>query len=207
MEVQTKSCQKEHWKTHKPICRLTVHNNMRAESIGVGDRKNSLQAWPYKNIHKVALAGVTALGLHNNRERTGARELYFPPTKLLTQWITETNVFMIYLDYVEKTSTNASQKPKMVHSLRDATCMPLAKVHELYACRFAGGSATLERDLAPRPRVLRIVIIDDGLPMPIDMFSNPVNIGEDLSGFQYLGSNWLNLLKRNLESGKEGFIL
>jgi len=43
--------------------------------------------------------------------------------------------------------------------------------------------------------------------MPIDMFSNPVNIGEDLSGFQYLGSNWLNLLKRNLESGKEGFIL
>jgi hypothetical protein len=108
---------------------------------------------------------------------------------------TETNVFMVYLDYVEPTSA-ASRRSRLPHSIRNAVCMPLEQVHQLYASRFAGGSVTLERDLAPRPRVLRILVIDDGLPPPLDMFSSPVNLEEDIRAIRYIGPKWLAIFKR-----------
>jgi len=185
----TKSCQKEHWKTHKPICGLTVRYGQRAESAGVSERHKGLKAWVFKNVHKVALAGVTALGLHDNRERT------------------ETNVFVVYLDVVETPCTGARRKLKMDHSIRNALCVPLEKVHEMFAHRFTGGSATLERDLAPRPRVLRILIIDDGLPPPLDMFSSPMCLDEDVSRFRYLGPNWLAAFRRIVNADMGGMSL
>jgi hypothetical protein len=95
---------------------------------------------------------------------------------------------MVYLDYVEPTSDNASRRSRLPHSVPDAVCMPLERVHQLYASRFAGGSATLERDLAPNPRVLRIMVIDDGLPPPLDTFSSPVSLEEDLRAVPYTGN-------------------
>jgi len=85
---------------------------------------------------------------------------------------------------------------KMNHSVRDARCVPLEEVHRLYAPRYAGGSATLARDLAPRPRVLKVLVIDNGLPPPVDLFSSPVDIGEDVSRLRNLGANWLEAFKQ-----------
>jgi hypothetical protein len=102
---------------------------------------------------------------------------------------------VVYLDVTETPSTDAP--PKIAHSIRDALCIPLQKIHELYANRFKGGSVTLDRDLAPRPRVLRILVIDDGLPPPLDMFSSPVDIGEDMSKLRSSGPNWKAILKQN----------
>ena len=104
---------------------------------------------------------------------------------------------MVYLDYVEPTSANASRKSELSHSVQDAVCMPLEKVHQLYASIFAGGSATLERDLALSPRVLRILVIDDGLPPPFDMFSSPVKLEENLRAIPYFPS-WLAEFKRRV---------
>jgi len=174
----TKLCQTEHWKTHKPICRLTVNLRQHAESAGVSERKEALQAWVYKNAQIMAGVGVTALGLHSDRERA------------------ETNVFVVYLDFVESTPIDAPRRPRTNYSIRGACCVPLEEVHRRFARRFAGGSATLTRDLTPKPRVLKVLVIDDGLPPPVDMFSSPVVIGEDMSRFQNLGSNWLVAFKQ-----------
>jgi hypothetical protein len=110
-------------------------------------------------------------------------------------------VFMVYLDYAEpRIRSDASQRSKLPHSLRNAVCMPLSRVHELYAARFINGAATLERDLAPLPRVLRIMVLDDGLPPPLDMFSSAVSIGENLRQVPNLGPDWLAKFRRLVKS-------
>ena len=101
----------------------------------------------------------------------------------------------MHLDYVEPTSADRSRRSRLSYSVRDVVSMPLEKVHQLHASRFAGGSALLERDLAPRPRVLRIMVIDDGLPHPLDTFSSPVVLEEDLRAVPYF-PNWLAKFKR-----------
>ena len=108
------------------------------------------------------------------------------------QRMAETNVFVVYLDFAESSPTGGQT---MNHSIRDARCVPLEEIHRQFARRFAGGSATLTRDLAPKPRVLKVLVIDDGLPPPVDMFSSPVVIGEDMSRLQNLGPNWLAAFK------------
>ena len=74
---KSRSCQKQHWKTHKPICRLTVNNAQRAEVAGVSARKDALQARVYKYYQNLAVFGANALGLQKNRNRTGARSPRF----------------------------------------------------------------------------------------------------------------------------------
>jgi hypothetical protein len=51
-----------------------VKNNRRAELAGpsVTARKQALQDWVYKYHGEMTLAGVAALELHADRERTGA---------------------------------------------------------------------------------------------------------------------------------------
>ena len=107
----------------------------------------------------------------------------------------ETNVFVVYLDFVDSSPTDAPRGQTTSHSIRDARCVPLEEVHRLFARRFAGGSATLTRDLSPKPRLLKVLVIDDGLPPPVDMFSSPVDIGEDVSRLQNLGPHWPAVFK------------
>jgi hypothetical protein len=119
--------------------------------------------------------------------------------------IVEHFVFVVYLDYldaVEVTKAKKPEKSKRAHMLRDAKCVPLSDVHRMYDHRFKGGYASLERDLAPRPRVLRILIIDDGLPPPLDMFSCPFDLGEDLRAVADIGPNWLETLRELVDVGK-----
>jgi hypothetical protein len=68
-------------------------------------------------------------------------------------------------------------------------------VFQLFASSFTNGGATLERDLAPLPRVLRILVIDDGLPPPLDILGSPIHLEEDLSGVPFMGPDWLTAFK------------
>ena len=69
LRPQSRSCQKAHWKTHKPICRLMVNNRRRAKLAGLSTRKQALQDWVFKNHVELSIIGVNALGLHGDRER------------------------------------------------------------------------------------------------------------------------------------------
>jgi hypothetical protein len=72
----------------------------------------------------------------------------------------------------------------------------------MFAHRFIGGSDALDRDLThSRPRVLKILTIDDKLPLPLGIFSSPAHIGEDISKIVNLGPNWLAYFKRMAETG------
>jgi hypothetical protein len=51
----------------------------------------------------------------------------------------------------------------------------------MFDSKFTGGHAIIERDLAPRPGMLRILVIDDGLPSPLDLYTLPFDVDEDIS--------------------------
>ena len=78
LRLQSRSCQKAHWKTHKRICRLTVNNRRRAELAGLSTRRQALQDWVFKNNVALCIIGVNALGLHSDRERGGTRNPSYP---------------------------------------------------------------------------------------------------------------------------------
>jgi hypothetical protein len=64
-----------------------------------------------------------------------------------------------------------------------------------------GNSATLDSDLSPPPLVFKMLIIDDGLPQPLDMIIVSVCIGEDLEGVPFFGPHWLGQFRRMVGSG------
>jgi hypothetical protein len=55
----------------------------------------------------------------------------------------------------------------------------------MYDWRFVDGHATLERSMASRPGLMRILCVDDGLPVPFDLYTLPTDIPDDLAPNHY----------------------
>ena len=65
---------------------------------------------------------------------------------------------------------------------------------------FAGGPEGLDSTLAPRPRMLRVLVIDDGLPPPFVLWTLPFEIGEYPFTAAYpFDPNWLERLKESIK--------
>lgn len=117
---------------------------------------------------------------------------------------TDSNVFLLYIDVQEDISTCASKKPEFVRSVRTARSAALSEVHQMFSTtsRFRGDHVTrraaMERCLAPRPRILKILVIDDGLPIPLDLYTLPFDIHDNPQDRAF-ESNWLVRLKSRID--------
>jgi len=173
-----RECQKAHWKDHKPFCRVNVSIKRGREQMGtvVAERQRTFEKWCEHHSQHMSSAAVSALELMRDRERT------------------DTHVFLVYVDVIEHISTQASSKPRFVRSVRDARCTALSEVHQMFDSRFIEGYATLERSLAPHPRLLRILVVDDGLPVPLDLYTLPTDVGGDVSAVPF-DPDWFVHLK------------
>jgi hypothetical protein len=133
----------------------------------------------------------------------------------------ENHVFLVHLDVFEGATVSSSSPnqtpppptPTFIHSIRSALCVPLQTLREMFDHRFIGGSATLERDLAPPGLgggILKILVVDDGLPCPYDMYTIPTVLADDLDegmGEEEMDEkygSWLVRFKRSVVSGSLG---
>ena len=90
-------------------------------------------------------------------------------------------MFVLYLDVKQITPpANGTPsnviKPAFRRSLRTAASVPLSQVHQMFDRRM--GYDGVERYLAPQPQVMRVLIIDDGLPERdnLDLYTLPVRV-------------------------------
>jgi len=176
----SRECQKAHWKEHKDFCAINVNIKQNRAKMGVvvAERQIAFEKWCIKNAQHVALASLSAMEIMRDRERA------------------ETHVFLLYLDVT--CTEEASSKPKFVHSVRKAHCTTLSRVHQMFGSRFSEGTAILDRSLAPRPRLMRILAIDEGLPIPFDLYTLPTDLS-DRDAHRTFDAQWFTRLKRSVD--------
>lgn len=160
----------------------------------VAERQRTFEKWCEHHSQHMSSAAVSALELMRDRERTGRSQEYLRIVCINSSSDPDTHVFLVYVDVVEHISTQASSKPRFVRSVRDARCTALSEVHQMFDSRFIEGYATLERSLAPHPRLLRILVVDDGLPVPLDLYTLPTDVGGDVSAVPF-DPDWFVHLK------------
>lgn len=107
---------------------------------------------------------------------------------------TETHVFLVYLNVADRIDTRAPGEPRYVRSIREARCATSAEVHDMYDSRFNQGYLSLEQSLSPRPRLMRILVIDEDLPIPLDLYTLPTEIGADINRHPY-DPDWFSYLQ------------
>jgi len=183
----SRECQRAHWKQHQPCCQVNVDLHRLRERINpiIAERQKTFEKWCVKNSEHITQAALSALEIMRGG---GDRE------------VIETRVFLVYIDVVEKVSSTSSM-PKFVRGIRDARRTSMTEIHKLLRSRFAGGYDSVERYLAHRPGVMRILIIDDGLPVPFDTYTMPTFVDSRTALFSPFDPSWLPRLKRDVEKG------
>lgn len=134
---------------------------------------------------------------------------------------TDTHVFLVYVDVEEKVVSEAQHIVKFTRSVREAHSAPIADVHAMYDDIFAitqasvslgeSGYEALERALAHRPGLLRMMVVDDSLDSDIrrtPFFSmHPVELSDDPNVMSYAESemlsdaDWLSRLRKVITIG------
>jgi len=174
----TRECQKSHWKAHRAACQSNVDIRITSELLGVvvSERQKAFKKWCESHVNPIALAGISALDLRRDFSRTADY------------------VFVVYLDVVQGRSPKAPHKLTFSHSVKTAICTPIAEVHRIVDPKFPmGGYDAVERDLGG-PGVLRVLVFDEGLPSPLDVYTVPTVVEGVLhTPFQ---ANWLASFKR-----------
>jgi hypothetical protein len=105
---------------------------------------------------------------------------------------------MIYLDTEHSIENASSINPifKFKHSIREAKCVPLARVHEMFDHTLKGGYDAVELCLSPRPGMLRNYIYDD---FPgLRPYTLPCELPVDCRVVPYRRS-WLEELKADVK--------
>jgi len=179
----SRECQKAHWKQHKQYCSANVEIQRTREALGgwIAERQRTFEKWCNKYSQSIASAALSALEIMKDRDRT------------------ETHVFLVYLDVVDLASLRTTiDKSRFDRSIREAHCVTVSEVHEMFDSRFHDGYRVIERVLAPRPRMLRILVIDDGLPSPLDLYTLPFDVEENISHWP-CDRQWLKHLKWSLD--------
>jgi hypothetical protein len=142
----------------------------------------TFEKWCGKNSSNICSAALSALEVMRDQRRI------------------DTYVFLVYVDVVESRNP-ISNKLKFVRSVRTARSATMLQVHEMLQWRFAEGRAHVERYLAPRPGVMRILAIDDGLPIPFDTYTLPTVVDQIAMTLAPFNADWLPNLKRAVEEG------
>jgi hypothetical protein len=103
-------------------------------------------------------------------------------------------VFLIFLDVVEEPSATALAKPKFTQSIKDALCVPLQDIRQ------AANPAIADRFYAPRPGLFRIMVMDEGLTLPLDLVTLCITLSDYHGVYD---QNWLASLNRNSVSSSK----
>jgi hypothetical protein len=149
----------------------------------IAERQVTFEKWCGKNSPNISCAALSALEVMRDMKRI------------------DTHALLIYVDVAVHMSPTSNHKPKFVHSVRDARCVTMSHVHNMLQRRFAGGRTDVERYLAPRPGVMRILIIDDGLPLPFDAYTLPTTIDKIAGTLAPFNASWLSDLQRVVKEG------
>jgi len=147
----------------------------------IEERQKTFEKWCDKYSQPIASAALSALEVMIDRERT------------------ETHVFLVFLNVVDLALFGATNdKSRFDRSVRQAYCASMSQVHQMFDSKFHGGHAIIERDLAPRPGMLRILVIDDGLPSPLDLYTLPFDFDDDINQCP-VDPHWLTHLKQSVD--------
>ena len=113
-------------------------------------------------------------------------------------WCIEEFVFLVFADGALRFDTSAEHDIAFVYSVRDAFCVTVEQCHEIFDDTVAGGHAMIEHCLAPRPRMLRIFVVD-AAPTGAGPYTLPTDIPPDISSWRYR-PDWLEQLKEEVKS-------
>lgn len=178
----SRECQKQHWKEHKPACDSNVRVRQVRKKLGpiVAERQRSHEKWCQKNGQWISHAALSALEIKKDWTRI------------------DTQVFVLYVDVEQIPPSPDSPNHAFRRSLRSASSVPLSRVHQMFDHRM--GYDGLEIYLAPHAQVMRVLIIDDGLPQigNLDLYTLPVRVAlaDPIHPFNH---GWYRDLKRRVD--------
>ncbi|KAJ7775332.1 hypothetical protein B0H16DRAFT_1506984 [Mycena metata] len=138
----SKECQKAHWKEHKPHCVLNAEMAKKSEDLGsdYSIRLKAIGKWCDAFSIPIGIASASALDIMNH------------PGHL------DEFVLVIYVDFIP------GAKPPYTFDVVDAEIIPL-DILRARALQVSQQQLELfERNLAPRPGVLRVLLLDRRFP-------------------------------------------
>ncbi|KAI0049111.1 hypothetical protein FA95DRAFT_1557222 [Auriscalpium vulgare] len=178
----TRECQRANWPKHKMTCYRIEDDPNRTFSDAVMERSRAFDKWCKRNDPHIIRAGVSAMEVRNNRAKL------------------DTHVFIVYIDTVKHPPSAGATTPTYTHTIRKAVCEELSHVHAKYdrffASRTSSGFDVVEQSLATRPGTMRTLVIDDGLPISLGLYTMPTEI----RSFSLYESDWLALLISSVTS-------
>ncbi|KAJ7661755.1 hypothetical protein B0H17DRAFT_1093865 [Mycena rosella] len=154
----SKECQKAHWKAHKPYCVSNAELARQAAELGpdYSDSLTAIGKWCDAFSVPIGAASASALNLMNYPERI------------------DDFVLVIYVDFL-----GPSAKAPHTHDIVDADVLPLDALLAHARGILLDKAAIFERNLAPRPGMIRVLLRDRRYPWSYTTpFVVPRNIRE-----------------------------
>ncbi|KAJ7290537.1 hypothetical protein C8J57DRAFT_1276084 [Mycena rebaudengoi] len=156
----SKECQKVHWKEHKPHCVLNVELAAKAAQLGsdYSDRLKAIAKWCDVFSIPIGKAAANALDIMHRPERVDAF------------------VFVIYVSFL------GSAKAPFTHKIVSASCIPLDELRERALKISQEQLEKFERNLAPRPGVMRVLLLDPDFPWS---YTSPFMVPSDIRRWRH----------------------
>jgi hypothetical protein len=126
----------------------------------------------------------------------------------------DTHVFLVYIDVEELVESETDKKIWFLRTIREARSVTLADVHAMYDQQFSSiqdangshesGYEALERTLAHRPGLMRMMVVDDGqsnirlpwiCPLPVEVPGETMAFAQSLAESH---NDWLFQLRERI---------
>ncbi|KAF8218197.1 hypothetical protein K438DRAFT_2007040 [Mycena galopus ATCC 62051] len=173
-------CQKNDWETHQVACRTARTNTEVARMLGSEARHLSFVDWCKHSRDQFSFPALWALEAGTEAD------------------MTETHIFVIYIDVDEEIST--SGKSRFKRRIRTAKCVSEAELSQEFAARYSQWKVP-----PAAPLWARIWLVDDGLPYgleSVEQMAEIVNIDKLRSQvFPGMQCDWLALLEDSVSIG------
>jgi len=102
---------------------------------------------------------------------------------------TETHAFLVYIDVREHIHDNNPRRIKFTRTVRNASCVDMSTEPDFQ------NPANLERSLALHPGTMRIHVIDDGLPLHLQLQTLACHTSHLTPAQMHDHPDWLERLK------------
>ncbi|KAJ7307930.1 hypothetical protein DFH08DRAFT_900553 [Mycena albidolilacea] len=152
----SKECQKAHWKQHKPYCTGNIEIAKEAAALGpdCSDRLRAIGKWSEAFSVAIGSASVSALDIMTHPERI------------------DEYVLVIFVNFL-----GAGAKPPFTHDVVGAEVVLLHDLRAMARLVSQEQLELLDRDLAPRPGMIRVLLSDSRLPWS---YTTPFAVPEDI---------------------------